>query len=73
LDEKESLDKKTITEFTEKMDIHPGYFNYYWDSKEGKIWLEIDKFDTEFLYVNGLRAGLGSNDIQKLCIKFVYL
>ncbi|KAB2846182.1 MAG: DUF5118 domain-containing protein, partial [Melioribacteraceae bacterium] len=29
-----------------------GYFNFYWDETEGKIWLEIDKFNTEFLYVN---------------------
>jgi hypothetical protein len=54
---------KTIAEFTENMEIHSGYFTYYWDSKEGKIWLEIDKFDIEFLYVNSLKAGLGSNDI----------
>ena len=21
----------------------PGYFNFYWDAKQGKLWLEIDK------------------------------
>lgn len=41
----------------------PGYFTYYWDEKSGKIWLLIDKFDQEFLYVNSLTAGIGSNDI----------
>jgi len=41
----------------------PGFFNFYWDEGEGKIWLEIDRFDEEFLYVNSLSAGLGSNDI----------
>ncbi len=41
----------------------PGYFTFYWDEKEGKIWLEVDKWDTEFLYVNSLPAGIGSNDI----------
>jgi len=40
-----------------------GYFNFWWDASAGKIWLQIDKFDTEFLYVNSLPAGLGSNDI----------
>jgi hypothetical protein len=40
-----------------------GYFPLYWDEKAGKLWLEIDKFDTEFLYVNSLPAGVGSNDI----------
>ncbi len=43
-----------------KMD---GYFTYWWDAPNGKIWLLIDKFDKEFLYVNSLPAGLGSNDI----------
>jgi hypothetical protein len=42
---------------------HPGWFAFYWDSKEGKLWLEIDKWDVEFLYVNSLPAGVGSNDI----------
>ena len=41
----------------------PGYFNLYWDAKQGKLWLEIDKWNTEFLYQTGLPAGVGSNDI----------
>jgi hypothetical protein len=41
----------------------PGYFNLYWDAKQGKLWLEIDKWGTEFLYQSGLPAGVGSNDI----------
>ncbi len=45
------------------MTRHEGYFNYYWDDANGKIWLEIDKFEKEFLYVNSLPAGIGSNDI----------
>ncbi|HEY8713766.1 MAG TPA: zinc-dependent metalloprotease [Candidatus Acidoferrum sp.] len=40
-----------------------GYFNFYWDAKQGKLWLEIDKWDSEFLYQSGLSAGVGSNDI----------
>lgn len=53
----------TIAEKTSGMQHLPGYFNLYWDEKEGKIWLEIDKWDTEFLYINSLPAGVGSNDI----------
>ena len=41
----------------------PGFFNLYWDDKQGKLWLEIDKWQTEFLYQSGLSAGVGSNDI----------
>lgn len=38
-----------------------GYFNFFWDETEGKIYLEVDKFNQEFLYVNSLPAGVGSN------------
>jgi hypothetical protein len=54
---------KSFDEFTADWQKKSGYFNFYWDEKQGKIWLEIDKLDTEFLYVNSLSAGVGSNDI----------
>lgn len=40
-----------------------GYFDFHYDEKEDKIYLEVDKLDQEFLYVHSLRTGLGSNDI----------
>jgi hypothetical protein len=40
-----------------------GYFNLYWDARQGKLWLEIDKWGAEFLYQSSLPAGIGSNDI----------
>jgi len=40
-----------------------GYVPLYWDAKGGKLWLEIEKWNAEFLYVNSLPAGIGSNDI----------
>src|SRR5579871_3840598 len=40
-----------------------GYFPLYWEERTGSLFLEIPKFDSEFLYVTGLAAGLGSNDI----------
>lgn len=42
---------------------YTGYFNFYWDNKTGKIYLEVDGFDKEFLYVNSLPSGVGSNDL----------
>lgn len=53
----------TIGEKTAGMQKMAGYFNLYWDAKQGKLWLEIDKWGTEFLYQSGLPAGIGSNDI----------
>jgi hypothetical protein len=53
----------TIAEKIAGMEKYPGYFNFYWDARAGKIWLEIDKWNSEFLYVESLPAGIGSNDI----------
>ena len=52
-----------ISDKTKNFKKMDGYFTYWWDAANGKIWLLIDKFDKEFLYVNSLPAGLGSNDI----------
>ena len=53
----------SIPEKTEGMERHEGFFNFFWDEKEGKIWLEIDRFKEEFLYLESLATGLGSNPI----------
>ena len=54
---------QTIAEKVAGMQKFPGFFPFYWDAKAGKMCLEIDKWDTEFLYVESLPAGIGSNDI----------
>src|SRR5437660_1351918 len=59
----ETPQTSTIAEKTAGAQILPGYFNLYWDAKQGKLWLEIDKWNSEFLYQSGLPAGIGSNDI----------
>ena len=58
-----STQAQTITDKVKGMEKFPGFFTFYWDAKAGKIWLEIDKWNTEFLYVESLPAGIGSNDI----------
>lgn len=40
-----------------------GFFPLYWDATAGRLWMEIPRLDTEVLYITGLAAGLGSNDI----------
>src|SRR6266705_2109466 len=59
----ETPQTSTIAEKTAGAQKLPGYFNLYWDAKQGKLWLEIDKWSSEFLYQSGLPAGMGSNDI----------
>lgn len=53
----------SIEQKTANMEKLPGFFTYYWDARGGKIWLQIDKWNTEFLYVESLPYGVGSNDI----------
>ncbi|HEX3762826.1 MAG TPA: zinc-dependent metalloprotease [Kofleriaceae bacterium] len=53
----------SIAEQTAGARAMPGLFNLYWDERAGKLWLEIDKWQQEFLYQSALPAGIGSNDI----------
>jgi hypothetical protein len=59
----DSTQTPTIAEKTAGTQKFAGYFSLYWDAKQGKLWLEIDKWNAEFLYQSGLSAGVGSNDI----------
>lgn len=52
-----------IEEKTKDLKKYEGFLNFYWDENNGKIWLEVNKIDSELLYVTSLPAGLGSNDI----------
>ena len=58
-----NLPVSSIASKTDGMQKFEGFFEFYYDKKEDKIYLAIDKFDQEFLYVNSLAAGVGSNDI----------
>ena len=49
-------DKKSVIKYD-------GYFTFYYDASDDKLYLEVDKLDTEFLYVHSLSEGIGSNDI----------
>lgn len=40
-----------------------GYFKFYYEEASDKIYLEVKNLDQEFLYVNSLSTGIGSNDI----------
>lgn len=53
----------TIADKVKGLQSFPGFFNYYYDDKQDKVLLVVDKIGTEFLYVYGLAAGVGSNDI----------
>ncbi len=58
-----ALATSTIETKVAGMKKFPGYIEFYYDEKQDKVFLIIDKFNTEFLYVESLTAGVGSNDI----------
>lgn len=58
-----SLAAQNISKKTEGLSRMPGFFPLYWDAKNGKIRLEIHRWNTEFPYVKSLPAGVGSPDI----------
>lgn len=53
----------TIAAYTENMEKHTGFLTFYWDEHRGQLFLEIENFRQQFLYVNYLTTGVGSNDI----------
>jgi hypothetical protein len=56
-------DGGTITGKVSGLDKFEGFFNFYWSDKEGKIYLEVDRWNTDFLVVSYLSRGMGSNDV----------
>jgi Met-zincin/Domain of unknown function (DUF5117) len=53
----------TISQKTAGMGHKDGYFPFDWDARAGKLYLEIPKLDEDFLLLDQLPYGLGSNDI----------
>jgi len=50
-------------DFVKNKTKNTGYFSFYHDQDNGKFYLEIDQFGTEFLFQSSLPHGIGSNDI----------
>ena len=53
----------SIEDKTKNLTAYNGFLNFFWDDNAGKIWLQINKLDTELLYQTSLPSGLGSNDV----------
>ncbi len=53
----------SIAERTDGYRKLDGFYPLYWDDAAGSLFLEIAQLDRDVLYVEGLSAGLGSNDI----------
>ena len=55
--------RQSIADRTNGMQKLEGFFPLYWEEATGNLFLEIPRLGQEILYVNGVGAGLGSNDI----------
>ena len=55
--------QNSIAQFTKDMRKIDGFVPLYWDEREGKLWMEISRWNQEFLFLDSLPAGIGSNDI----------
>ncbi len=40
-----------------------GFMNFSYSNNSGKIHLEVNNLDKEFLYINSLSRGIGNNDL----------
>ena len=54
---------QAIAARTANMEKLDGFYPLYWSEQSGDLYLEIPRLNEEVLYVSGLAAGLGSNDI----------
>ena len=58
-----SEETKNYNDFVKGKDHQQGYFSFFHDQKTGKIFVEINQFEQDFLFQSGLPKGVGSNDI----------
>ena len=52
-----------FAEFKKDKTLQQGYFSFYHDKNQGKVYLQIEQFDQQFLFQSSLPHGIGSNDI----------
>ena len=53
----------TNTSLLDNTELYNGFFNFNYHSQKDQLFLSVDKLDQEFIYVNSLSQGIGSNDI----------
>lgn len=53
----------SIVETTASLRYEGGFFDVYWDDDQGRLLLKIDRWGDEFLMLDSLASGLGSNPV----------
>lgn len=59
----DSNKQASVTEFTKNMSKQTGFFDFYYEIEQDKVFLKIDKFGQDFLFQSSMPQGIGSNDI----------
>ncbi|WDF56671.1 zinc-dependent metalloprotease [Mucilaginibacter sp. KACC 22063] len=55
----------SIASVTQNLKKYEGFFNFYYDDRSGKVYLEIKDFDREFLYFSSLVDGVGNGGPER--------
>lgn len=61
----EPMAAASITSVTQGLKKYEGFFTFYYDEKTGKVLLEVDKLDKEFLYFTSLSNGVGNGGPER--------
>jgi Met-zincin/Domain of unknown function (DUF5117) len=66
----------TLAAITQNLPRSEGFYNFYYDEKTGKVFLEIDRWDQEFLYFTALPEGIGNGGAERgeasaVIVKFI--
>jgi hypothetical protein len=59
----DSFKQQSVADFTKGMAQQIGFFDFYYQIEQDKVFLKIDKFDQTFLFQSSMPQGIGSNDI----------
>ena len=60
---KDASSPESIKDFTQNMQHQAGYYDFYYQLEQDKIYLKINTFDQPFLFQSSMPQGIGSNDI----------
>src|SRR5579871_437965 len=55
----------SIATITKDLKKYEGFYNFYYDEKTGRILIEVDRFDQEFLYFSSLPEGIGNGGAER--------
>lgn len=58
-----ALSLPKVSEFTEQMTLHSGFYSFYVDDAKGKVFVKVRKQSKPLLFQSSMPYGLGSNDI----------